>query len=86
MQIWWHLHALKTWSEYMNMHAVNTCNNGESIHAHVCYEFVIKEKKKSVQCFVHMMISMRMNTCMETIHGTLIGCRRRRRYVGTSMH
>ncbi len=40
--------------------------------AHVYYKFVIKEKHYSVQCSVHMMMSMRMNTCMETIHGTSV--------------
>ena len=37
-------HALKTWNEYMNMHAVNTCKQWLSIDAHVYYKFVIKEK------------------------------------------
>ena len=64
-------HALKTWSEYMNMHAVYTCKKWLRIDAHVYYKFVIKETHYSVQWWVHMMRSMRMNTCMQTMHGNI---------------
>ena len=47
-------------------------SNGGSVDAHVYYKFVIKENDSSVQCYVHKLMSMRMNICMETFHGTSV--------------
>ena len=66
-------HALKTCSEYMNMHAVNTCKQWLNyIDGHEYYKLVIQETHYSVQWCVHMMRSMRINTCMGTINGTSV--------------
>ena len=53
----------------MNKHA----SNGESIHAYGYYNFFKqKQRQCGVQLYVHMMRSMRMNTCMEIIHGSSV--------------
>ena len=72
-------HGVNSWTRMHWKHGVNTwkwmqwihASNGESVDAHVYYKFVIKETH-SVQWFVHMMRSMRMNTCMGTINGTSV--------------
>ena len=66
------LTCTKTWSEDMNMHLVNTCKQWRKYRLSYVLQVCHKETHYSVQWFVHMMRSMRMNTCMGTINGTSV--------------
>ena len=59
MQIYWYLHALKpgvnneqacttTWSEYMNMHLVNTCKQWRKYR--LSYVLQVCHKRNTLEC------------------------------------
>ena len=92
MQRYWYLHGLKTWSEYMNMHAVNTCKQWWKYSCKCVLQFLTKTT--TIQCaiicahddeYAHEYLHVN-NSWKHFMEQQSFGCRRRCTYVGDGMH
>ena len=74
---YWYLQGLKTWSEYMSMHAVNTCKQSINYTCTCVLQFITKNNE-NIECnsmctwwWVCACI-LAWKQFMETIHGTSV--------------